>query len=229
MNNPTLKPFPLNKKQDKIIQKTKVFVKNKRKKEGSGHDWQHVLRVLKNAILIGENENIDMFIVQLAALLHDIADWKFHKGDENIGPQTAHKFLNELQIEISVINHVCQIIKNISFKGQNVKTEMQTKEGEVVQDADRLDAIGAIGIARTFAYGGFTKREIYNPEIKPQIHQTFEEYKNNQNPTINHFYEKLLLLKNRMNTKTGRQIAQERHLFMEKFLNQFYQEIEGKL
>lgn len=229
MNNPTLKPFPLNKKQDKIIQKTKVFVKNKHEKEGSGHDWQHVLRVLKNAILIGENENIDMFIVQLATLLHDIADWKFHKGDENIGPQTAHKFLNELQIEISVINHVCQIIKNISFKGQNVKTEMQTKEGEVVQDADRLDAIGAIGIARTFAYGGFTKREIYNPEIKPQIHQTFEEYKNNQNPTINHFYEKLLLLKNRMNTKTGRQIAQERHLFMEKFLNQFYQEIEGKL
>lgn len=212
-------------KQTLIIQKTIDFAKKKLEGEGSGHDWLHISRVLKNAILISETEDVDMFIVQLASLLHDIADWKFCDGDENIGPNVARNFLIEQKADEKIIDHVCQIIKDISYKGQGTKTPMKTKEGEVVQDADRLDALGAIGIARTFAYGGFTKREIYNPDINPQNYKTSEEYKTNNNPSINHFYEKLLLLKDRMNTKSGSEMAQERHLFMEKYLEQFYKEI----
>ena len=215
--------------KQEIIQKTKKFVKNKLEGEGSGHDWQHVERTWKNAILIGKSEDVDMFIVELAALLHDIADWKFCNGDETVGPKIATDFLLELNVPEKTADHVAQIIKDISYKGQETKTAMQTKEGKVVQDADRLDAIGAIGVARVFAYGGHKNREIYNPAVKPQVYKTAEEYKNNKSTAINHFYEKLLLLKDRMNTKTGKIIAEQRHLFMQNFLKQFYQEVEGKL
>jgi uncharacterized protein len=215
--------------QQKIIQKNKDFVKNKLEGEGSGHDWQHVERTWKNAILIGKSEDVDMFVVELAALLHDIADWKFCDGDETVGPKIAKDFLCKLNVDQKTADHVAQIIKDISYKGQETKTAMQTKEGKVVQDADRLDAIGAIGVARVFAYGGHKNREIYNPAVKPQVYKTTEEYKNNKAPSINHFYEKLLLLKDRMNTKTGKIIADQRHMFMQNFLEQFYQEVEGKL
>lgn len=210
-----------------IIQKTAGYAKETLEGEGSGHDWWHVYRVWKMAKHIGKTEDVDMFVVEIAALLHDIADWKLHGGDEEIGPATARKWLESLSIEEKYISHVCQIIKDVSFRGANVKSEMKTKEGMVVQDADKLDAIGAIGIARTFAYGGKMDREIHNPNIKPEIHNTFEEYKNGKSPTINHFYEKLLLLKDRMNTKTARQIALGRHKYMEKFLKKFYLEWDG--
>jgi len=215
--------------QPEIIQKTKKFVKNKLEGEGSGHDWQHVERTWKNAILIGKNEDIDMFVVELAALLHDIADWKFCDGDETVGPKIANDFLCKLNVAGKIADHVAQIIKDISYKGQKAKTTMQTKEGKVVQDADRLDAIGAIGVARVFAYSGHKNRKIFNPTVKPQVYKTAKEYKNNKSTAINHFYEKLLLLKDRMNTKTGKNIAEQRHIFMQNFLEQFHQEIEGTL
>ncbi len=211
-----------------IIKETEKQVKKTLKNEPTGHDWWHVDRVRKIAIKISQKENADLFIVELSALLHDIADWKFYKGDDTKGPETARKWLQKFDIEEHIIDHVCSIIKEISFKGAGVKTEMTTTEGKVVQDADRLDAIGAIGIARTFAYGGNKNREIYNPEIKPQFHQSFEEYKKNQGTSLNHFYEKLLLLKDLMNTKTGREIAEKRDQFMKQFLNSFLCEWEGQ-
>lgn len=210
--------------EEEIIQKTVEFVKNKMLNESTGHDWWHVYRVWKNSILIGQNEHVNIFVVQLAALLHDIADWKFHDGDITIGPNMAAAFLEGLNVDKEVIEHVYQIIKYISFKGAQIKQEVLTKEGCVVQDADRLDAIGAIGIARAFAYGGFKKREIYNPEVPVVLHNSFEQYKSNTSPTINHFYEKLLLLKGLMNTQTAKEIAIERHEFMEEFLKFFLQE-----
>lgn len=214
--------------KDEIIIKTAAHIKSQFSGEGSGHDWWHIYRVWKNAIHIGKKENVDMFVVELAALLHDIADWKFHNGDDDIGPKMAREWLENLSVDEYAIAHVCDIIKNISFKGANVENKINTIEGQVVQDADRLDAIGAIGIARTFAYGGSKGREMYNPDIKPATHNSFEEYKNNQSNTINHFYEKLLLLKDKMNTKTATEIAQRRHLVMENFLKDFYEEWEGK-
>lgn len=213
---------------DEIIEATKQHVQKTLSGEGSGHDWWHVYRVWKNAIHIGKETNVDMFVVELAALLHDIADYKFHGGNEQAGAKAARAFLESLAVNETVIAHVCQIIETASFKGANVSSTMQTEEGKVVQDADRLDAIGAIGIARTFAYGGHKGREMYNPEINPKQHSSFEEYKNNTSPTINHFYEKLLLLKNAMNTETAKKIAEERHHYMETFLEQFFQEWEGK-
>lgn len=195
--------------------------------EGSGHDWWHVYRVWKNAIHIGKQESVDIFVVELAALLHDVADWKFHDGNDEIGPQVAKDWLESLSVDEKVISHVCQIIKDISFKGAGVVTAMKTTEGMVVQDADRLDALGAIGIARTFAYGGSKNREMYNPDINPEMHTSFEQYKNSQGTSINHFYEKLLLLKELMNTATAKQIAEKRHAVMEDYLNQFYREWEG--
>ncbi|MFA5848763.1 MAG: HD domain-containing protein [Bacteroidales bacterium] len=212
----------------KIINQTASHIKAQLSGEGSGHDWWHVYRVWKNAILIGKQENADMFVVELAALLHDIADWKFHDGNEDIGPRLAREWLESLSVDQNVISQVCSIIRNISFKGAGVTNKIDTLEGMVVQDADRLDAIGAIGISRTFAYGGSTGREIYNPEIPPQNHTSFDEYKSNKGPTINHFYEKLLLLKDLMNTATAREIAVSRHLVMENFLEQFYKEWECK-
>ncbi|HCC23600.1 TPA: phosphohydrolase [Candidatus Falkowbacteria bacterium] len=211
-----------------IIKKTAKHIKSKLTGEGSGHDWWHVYRVWKNALHIGKHESVDLFVVELAALLHDIADWKFNHGDDNVGPRKAREWLEKSAVDEKVISHVCQIIKDASFKGAGVSTKMKTIEGMVVQDADRLDAIGAIGIGRTFAYGGAKGREMYNPEIKPEKHASFEQYKKNQSHTINHFYEKLLLLKDLMNTKTAKRMARKRHKVMENFLAEFFQEWKGK-
>ena len=213
---------------NKLIDKTILFVKATLAQAEGGHDWFHIERVYKNALLIAESEKCDMEILQLGALLHDIADSKFHNGDESIGPKTARAFLESEKVEPTIIDHVIAIIENISFKGGKVERQFSSIELDIVQDADRLDAIGAIGIARTFNYGGFKNRALYNPEIAPNLTMTKEEYKNNEAPTINHFYEKLLLLKDKMNTQTGKQIAQDRHRYMEDFLEQFYAEWEGK-
>jgi uncharacterized protein len=187
------------------------------------------LRVWNNAKLIAENENVDVFIVELGALLHDIADSKFYNGDETIGPKMARTFLENENVDNHVIVHVENIISNISYKGGNFEQKFNSPELDVIQDADRLDAIGAVGIARCFNYGGFKNRPLYNPKIAPKLNQTKEEYKNSEAPTINHFYEKLLLLKDKMNTKTGKKIAENRHLYMQNFLQQFYDEWEGRL
>tara|TARA_R110002049_G_scaffold285400_1_gene466262 strand:- start:10602 stop:11252 length:651 start_codon:yes stop_codon:yes gene_type:complete len=207
-----------------IINKTITFVKQTLADAEGGHDWFHTERVYKNALLISKNEPADIFVVALGALLHDIADSKFHNGDETIGPKIARQFLADLNIKPNVVEHVVNIIENISFKGGNEAQKFSSLELDVVQDADRLDAIGAIGIARTFNYGGFKNRPLYNPDIKPNLGMSKEAYKASTAPTINHFYEKLLLLKDKMNTETGKQIAKERHQFMETFLNQFYRE-----
>lgn len=214
--------------ESKVIQATKAFVQSELKDAEGGHDWFHIERVYKNALLLARDEDVNLEIVSLGALLHDIADSKFHQGNENVGPQTARTFLESLHVQDFVIEHVVKIIKNISFKGGNIKQEFTSPELEVVQDADRLDAMGAIGIARTFNYGGFKNRKIYDPSIAPKLNMSKEEYKKGENPTINHFYEKLLLLKERMNTVTGKKLAQKRHEFMEQFLEQFYAEWEGK-
>ena len=211
-----------------LIEKTIQFVKETLAQAEGGHDWFHIERVYKNALLIAASENCDLEIVQLGALLHDIADSKFHDGDETIGPKTARTFLESENVVQTTIDHVIAIIENISFKGGKVARKFSSIELDIVQDADRLDAIGAIGIARTFNYGGFKNRALYNPEIVPNLFMTKEEYKKNEAPTINHFYEKLLLLKDKMNTETGKQIAQERHRYMEDFLEQFYAEWEGR-
>ena len=217
----------MNKQQ--LISKTEDFVKTTLKGAEGGHDWFHILRVWNNAKLISKTEHVDVFIVELGALLHDIADSKFYNGDESIGPKVARKFLENLQVEEAVILHIEQIILNISYKGGNFEQNFTSPELQVLQDADRLDAIGAIGIARCFNYGGFKNRPLFDPEIPPKLNQTKEEYKNSTAPTINHFYEKLLLLKDKMNTKTGKKIAEERHEYMKVFLQQFYNEWEGKL
>ena len=213
---------------EQIIAQTAEHIRLKLEGEGSGHDWWHVYRVWKNAIHIGKQEKADLFVIELAALLHDIADWKFHDGNEDIGPQLAREWLETLSVEESIIAHVCRIIRAISFKGAGVKNTMDSPEGLIVQDADRLDAMGAIGIARTFAYGGSKHREMYNPTVNPQLHTSFEQYKNSEGTTINHFYEKLLLLKNLMNTPTAKKIAEGRHKYMQEFLQQFFLEWEGK-
>ena len=212
-----------------IIAHTITFVKKELENAEGGHDWFHIERVYKNAILISKTEKVDSFIVSLGALLHDIADSKFYNGDEAIGPKKASDFLNYKKVPEDVIAHVIKIIENISFKGGNKKQQFFSNELAVVQDADRLDALGAIGIARCFNYGGYKNRKLYDPDIKPNLNMTPEEYKNSNSPTINHFYEKLLLLKNKINTTTGKQIAENRHLYMESFLAQFYGEWNGDL
>ncbi len=213
---------------DVIIENTIAFVKETLKNAEGGHDYFHIERVYNNALKISETEPVDRFVVALGALLHDIADSKFYNGDETVGPKKARLFLEQQKVEDAIIGHVEAIIKNISFKGGNFKQTFKSNELDVIQDADRLDAIGAIGIARCFNYGGFKNRVIYNPAIPPKLNMTKEEYKTSTAPTINHFYEKLLLLKDRMNTKTGKLIAEERHLFMESFLNQFFKEVNPK-
>ena len=210
-----------------VIENTINFVKKQLENAESGHNWFHMERVYNNALLIAKEETCDLEVVQLAALLHDIADSKFHDGDETVGPKVARAFLSSENVLVETINHVVAIIENISFKGGNFEKKFTSKELEIVQDADRLDAIGAVGIARTFNYGGYKNREIYNPEIAPNLNMNKEEYKNSTAPTINHFYEKLLLLKDKMNTETGKKIAQQRHDFMETFLEQFYNEWNG--
>jgi len=210
--------------QQGIIEKTASFVKVELTNAEAGHDWFHIERVWKTAKKLASEESADIFIVELAALLHDIADAKFHDGDEEIGPQKAGDFLKTLGVQPEFIFHVQQIIRHMSYKSSFDKSGFNSIEMEIVQDADRLDAIGAIGIARAFTYGGYKNRELYNPEIKPNPHQTKEEYKNTKAPTINHFYEKLLLLKDKMNTKSGKEMAAQRHAFMLQYLNQFYAE-----
>jgi len=213
--------------QEKIIAATIDFVKKKLANAEGGHDWWHIYRVWKSAKEISKTEKVDSFIVELGALLHDIADSKFNNGDETIGPKMANEFLQSQNLNENVIMHVEAIIKNISFKGGKEIQQFKSLELDVIQDADRLDAIGAIGIARAFNYGGFKNREIYNPETQPNLNMTKEEYKSSRAPTINHFYEKLLLLKDRMNTLTGKKMAAERHKFMEEYLKQFYIEWDG--
>ncbi len=217
----------MNKSQ--ILKNTEAFVKETLKNAEGGHDWFHIQRVWNNAKLIAKSENADLFIMELGALLHDIADSKFHNGDESLGPKVASEFLEKQQVSAEIIDHVVKVIENVSFKGGNIQQKFNSIELEIVQDADRLDALGAIGIARTFNYGGFKDRALYDPAIEPKMNMSKEEYKASTAPTINHFYEKLLLLKDRMNTKTGREIAQKRHDFMELYLEQFYAEWNGKV
>lgn len=214
--------------ENQIIEKTISFVQETLKHAEGGHDWFHIERVYKNALLIAKEENVDVFIVSLGALLHDIADAKFHNGDETVGPKVAREFLKSEDVDENVILHVENIISNISFKGGNFEQQFTSPELDVIQDADRLDAIGAIGIARCFNYGGFKNRKLYDPAIAPNLNMTKAEYKKSTAPTINHFYEKLLLLKDKMNTKTGKQIATKRHAYMEQFLAQFYGEWNGE-
>jgi uncharacterized protein len=215
--------------KEKIITATIAFVKKELKNAEGGHDWFHVERVFKNALLISKDEKVDTFVVSLAALLHDIADPKFYNGDETIGPRIASEFLTNQNVSKEIRTHVENIIQHISYKNSfdTVSEKFTSKELEVVQDADRLDAIGAIGIARCFNYGGFKNRALYDPEIIPDLNMTKEQYKNSDAPTLNHFYEKLLLLKDQMNTLSGKKIATQRHAFMEIYLQQFYNEWDG--
>jgi len=209
------------------IEKTIAFVKESLTHAEGGHDWFHTQRVYNNALFISKTESVDAFIVSLGALLHDIADSKFHDGDETIGPKIAREFLFKMNVDSTAIEHVVKIIENISYKGGNEKQAFNSLELDVIQDADRLDAIGAMGIARCFNYGGFKNRPLYNPDIKPNLNMSKVEYKSSTAPTINHFYEKLLLLKDKMNTKTGKIMALDRHNFMLQFLDQFYKEWQG--
>lgn len=211
------------------IEKTKAFVRAKSDGETSGHDWWHTYRVWKTARLIGKKEGADLFVVELAALLHDIADFKFNNGDDNIGAKVSRSWLKKIGVDQKVILEVENIVKNVSFKGAGVKNGIKSLEGRVVQDADRLDALGAIGVARVFAFGGYDGREMHDPKSKPTFHKTFAHYKNSRTTSINHFYEKILLLKDLMNTKTGKQLAIARHRFLIRYLKQFFREWEGKI
>ncbi|MBO6533920.1 MAG: HD domain-containing protein [Muricauda sp.] len=215
--------------ENQLIQNTIAFVKRELSDAEGGHDWFHIQRVFNTSKLLLQHEEGDSLVVQLAALLHDIADPKFHNGDEQIGPQTAQDFLETQQVSHETTAHVVNIIRHMSFKNsleQDGET-FTSKEMDIVQDADRLDAIGAIGIARAFNYGGFKNRELYNPAIPPNLNMTKEEYKKSKAPTINHFYEKLLLLKDGMRTPTGKKLAEKRHQFMLDYLEQFYKEWDG--
>lgn len=211
-----------------LIDNTVAFVKQQLQNAEGGHDWFHIERVWKNALLIAQSETCDLTVVELGALLHDIADSKFHGGDETVGPKVARAFLESEQVDEATILHVIAIIDNISFKGGNFEKKFASKELDVVQDADRLDALGAIGIARCFNYGGFKNRTLYDPAVAPNLTMSKEAYKKSDSPTVNHFYEKLLLLKDKMNTPTGKQIAAHRHEYMEGFLAQFYAEWNGQ-
>ncbi|KKP29915.1 MAG: Metal dependent phosphohydrolase [candidate division TM6 bacterium GW2011_GWF2_30_66] len=215
-------------RQEQVIKKTADYVKKRLDGDSSGHDWWHVYRVWTLSKKIGDMEEADLFIVELSALLHDIADWKFTNGDETVGPKMAREWLESLSVDESDILHICKIIKDISFKGAGVNHKMDTMEGMVVQDADRLDAIGAIGIARCFAYGGYKNNIMHDPSFKPVAHKSAQEYLESKKTSINHFYEKLILLKDRMNTKTGVEIADKRHDIMIEFLDDFLEEWDGK-
>jgi len=212
-----------------LIENTRAYVEAELAGDGSGHDWWHIHRVWKMAIRLAEAEGADRTVVELAALLHDIADWKFHDGDEAKGAAKVRGFLESQAVDEATQAHVLEIIAGLSYKGAGVATPMRTLEGRIVQDADRLDAIGAQGIARAFAYGGAKNRLIYHPDEAPVMHGDFESYKNSRGHSINHFYEKLLLLKDRMNTDAARAVALERHRFMEQFLERFFAEWDGTL
>lgn len=217
----------MNKKE--VIEKTKEYVRKKLEGESSGHDWWHTWRVWRMAKKIAKEEKADIFVVELAALLHDVADHKLHKGSETAGLKLVIRWLEKLEINQEIIKRICEILVGMSFrKTIGKKTELKTLEGKIVQDADRLDALGAIGVARTFAFGGCNGRELYNPGIKPLKYKNVEEYKKSRNPSLNHFYEKLFKLKNMMNTKTAKKIARGRHKFMEDYIKIFFDEWEGK-
>jgi uncharacterized protein len=211
-----------------LINKTVAYVKQELANAEGGHDWFHIERVWNNAKLILQTESANALVVELGALLHDIADSKFHGGDETIGPAKAAAFLRENECDEEVIAHVVNIINHISFKGGNQAQTFKSAELDVVQDADRLDAIGAIGIARAFNFGGFKNRPLHNPAIPPKLDMDKEEYKQRLSPTLNHFWEKLFLLKDRMNTTTGKRLAEERDAFMHQFVNQFLDEWNGR-
>lgn len=212
-----------------IKDQTITFVKQQLATDATGHDWEHVHRVWKMAVELARHEGGDLFVIELAALLHDIADWKFHNGDERRGEVVAQQWLESLLVNEGIIKMVCRIIGEVSFKGAKVEIQTSTLESKIVQDADRLDALGSIGIARAFAYGGFKGRQMFNPEVPPVFHQSFEQYKSSQSTTINHFYEKLFLLKDLMNTQTAKRIAEERHRFMEDFVKRFKDDWEVKI
>ncbi len=211
------------------IDQTAAFVKSKFEGEGTGHDWWHIYRVWKNAQnILDKKSNMDAFVVEMGALLHDIADFKFHDGDESVGPKEARKYLHGLGVEPARAEAIVHIVEHVSYKGAKVANKMKSEEGFVVQDADRLDAIGAIGVARTFAYGGSVGSPMHDPSATAELHEDFEAYKNSRSSTVNHFYEKLLLLKDMMNTPEAKVIAEGRHAYMEQFLQTFYNEWEGK-
>lgn len=212
-----------------IIAKTAAHVQGKFSGESTGHDWWHMYRVWQLSKRIAKDEpTADLFVTELGALLHDIADWKFHDGDEEAGPKAAREWLESLSVDEEVIRHIEEIIRTVSFKGAGVASNMKTIEGKIIHDADKLDAIGAIGIARTFAYGGAHGNPMYDPDIKVVQHSNFEEYKKTKGTTINHFYEKLFLLKDRMYTKTAQNIANDRHAIMQKFVDDFLDEWSSK-
>jgi uncharacterized protein len=210
--------------RDEILRTTESWVREQMHGEGTGHDWWHVDRVRRMALRLASDEGADAYVAELAALLHDVADHKFHGGDETAGPRAARAWLTRAGADAATVEHVATIVAELSFKGAGVATPMSTAEGRVVQDADRLDAIGAIGVARAFAYGGSRGRPLHEPQAAPEMHDSFEAYKSSTGPTINHFHEKLLLLRDRMNTPAARRIAEARHRFMESFLDHFHRE-----
>lgn len=211
------------------VAETADMVKAKFAGEGTGHDWWHCHRVWMNALRIWQEEGGDRLVIELAALLHDLEDWKMHDGDLSKNPEAARKWLQSLHVPENVIEHVAMIVANVTFKGAHAMDEMPTLEGKIVQDADRLDGIGAIGIARTFTYGGSRNRSMYDPDRQPQTYASTAEYYKNDGTTVSHFYEKLLLVRDRMHTQSARRLADGRHAFMEYFLNRFYAEWDGKL
>lgn len=218
----------MDKRQQEIANRTEEYIKAQTLGEGTGHDWWHIERVWKLSLQIAEQENADQFIVSVGALVHDIADHKFHDGDASVGPARAKSWLESVGCTAAETEKIVAIVREISFKGAGVSTPMSSLEGECVQDADRMDAIGAVGIARVFAYGGSTGQPIHDPRMDARMHQSFEDYKSARTTSINHFYEKLLLLKDLMNTEAGKQLANERHLFMEQYLERFYSEVAGE-
>ena len=214
--------------REQILHSTEGFVRDELSGDATGHDWWHVDRVRVLAKRLGREEGADLFVVELAALLHDIADWKLHGGDTEVGPQVAAAWLTECGVEQELSEHVCDIVGTLSFKGAGVPTPMATLEGQVVQDADRLDAIGAIGIARTFAYGGAKGRPIHDPDETPRENADLDTYLNSNSSTVSHFHEKLFLLKERMNTEAARRLAAGRHSYMKSYLDRFLKEWEGE-
>ena len=214
---------------DEVVAKTAEYVKRSLLDGEGSHDWWHVERVWKNALRIGQEEGANLYLVQLAALLHDIADYKFNDGNDKIGPQLAREWLTGQGVEAEVIERVCRIIEEVTFKGAATQVSPPSSlESMVVQDADRLDAIGALGIARAFAYGGYKGRPLHDPLTPPRTHTSFEAYKSSKSATINHFYEKLLFLRERMNTQTAKRIAEGRHAYMEEYLQRFFREWNGE-
>lgn len=204
-----------------IIQAIESEVKDLFQAEPTGHDWFHIHRVRNMSLHLSDTEGGDREVIELAALLHDVSDPKLNGGIFDQGPIEADKIMTKHGIPVATRRRVCTVIEEVSYKGSDVETPCSSIESQIVQDADRLDAMGAIGIARAFAYGGNRDREIYNPTIPPKNHKSFEEYHHDKSHTINHFYEKLLLLKDRLNTPTAKQIGQERHEFLALFLSNF--------